>query len=364
MPEFIPRRNLPEGLAALVAQLQAKQGPSLAAGITSAVDSISRGFSDRFDAKAKIDSAALSTKTAADLAAKSNYADVMKGLIAQGIVPFTNTDQIAGMLEGKASLPVGPGKKDIEKDKDSMTITKEMIANFPQFVKMGFTEGHKIPVSVFNANTKMEKPAKDAGLTEAQKIVDKEFAKEYADFNIGGGYADVQKQLDQLRGVVSTLQGKGTAEKPKGINATGSFKGLLPKVMRDSIDPAGSALQDQVEEVVQRNLRIVLGAQYTEKEGAALIARAYNPRQTEAENISRLNRLITQIDTAAKAKAEAGAYYEKNGSLVGFTGKLYRSANDFLGDAEKKGPKTAGAAAPGAPKADPLDDLINKHIGG
>ena len=190
-----------------------------------------------------------------------------------------------------------------------------------------------------------EKPVrpKDEGLSEAQKAVDRAFGKDYADFVLAGGYSDVQKQLGQLKDVIGELKGTGTAEKPKGVSASG-ISGVLPKSLRDIVASKGAAIQDTVEDVVQRNLRNVLGAQFTEREGTRLIERAYNPRQPETENIKRLNRLIVQIDEAAKSKAEAGEYYEKKGTLVGFKGKLYRSADDFLRDSVKDA-KKAGAGA-------------------
>jgi hypothetical protein len=172
--------------------------------------------------------------------------------------------------------------------------------------------------------------------SKAQEQVDKEFGKDYASYVAGGGYADAVKQLDQLKDVREQLKNTDMA--------TGGVVGNIPKAIKDTFGMESGAMQDSVEEVVQRNLRTVLGAQFTEKEGERLISRAYNPRLSEKENGKRLDRLIKQIEDAAKAKQEAAEFYEKNGTLTGFKSKMYNSANDFLSDIkEEKAPKSMKA---------------------
>lgn len=155
-------------------------------------------------------------------------------------------------------------------------------------------------------------------LTPAQKKVDQEFAKEYNDFIARGGYADVQKNIQQLREVKSQLEQMSSATGPI-VGTMGSLP-FIGKPLRDVLTPTGAAMQDKVEEVVQRNLRLILGAQFTEKEGQRLIERAYNPRLSEEENARRVQALLDQIETAARAKMEAAKYYEQNGTLQGFKG--------------------------------------------
>ena len=83
----------------------------------------------------------------------------------------------------------------------------------------------------------------------------------------------------------------------------------------------GEGRQD-IEEVVQRNLRLILGAQFTEKEGTRLIERAFNPNLSTAENKNRIDRLLTQIQIAAETKEDAAAYFNENGTLQGWKGKM------------------------------------------
>lgn len=162
---------------------------------------------------------------------------------------------------------------------------------------------------------------KAAGLTPGETATDKAFAKDYNDFIAAGGYADVQKNLNQLRDAKDILS--------KSDTVSGPILGVLPKGLRDIVTPQGASVQDAVEEVVQRNLRLILGAQFTQKEGELLLARAFNPRQSEAENMRRLDRLMTQIGEAAKAKEEAAKYFEQNGTLKGYQGRIIRSIDDI-----------------------------------
>jgi len=157
-------------------------------------------------------------------------------------------------------------------------------------------------------------------LTPAQKSVDEAFGKDYAEFVAGGGSADSRKQLSQIEEVGTALA--------SGDNLTGPVLGLVPDFITAFTNPESVDVRERFQEVVQRNLRLVLGAQFTEKEGERLISRAYNPRLSEELNGQRVTRLLTQMGQAAAAKSRAAAYFEENGTLQGYQGKL-PSINDF-----------------------------------
>lgn len=158
-------------------------------------------------------------------------------------------------------------------------------------------------------------------LTPAQKKVDENFAKNYIEWTAKGGEADARKQIRQLDRVLGKIV--------ETDSATGPMVGVLPRMVREVLNPASAALQDQVEEVIQRNLRAVLGAQFTEKEGERLISRAYNPRLEEEENARRLANLLQQMKEAYAANEAARSYFEKNGTLQGFKGEIYNTVDDF-----------------------------------
>lgn len=169
--------------------------------------------------------------------------------------------------------------------------------------------------------------------TAGGKAVDEQFAKDYVTFTQGGAQ-DAAKQLSQLRDV-------STALKDPKANLTGPYIGNVPDSVKAFTNPQSVAMKERVEEVVQRSLRAILGAQFTEKEGERLIARAYNPRLSESENGIRVDRLLTQLDGAFRSKMDASRYFEKNGTLEGWRGKM-PSMGDF--DPESK----TGAAAKNA----------------
>lgn len=176
-----------------------------------------------------------------------------------------------------------------------------------------------------------EDAAKAPKTSKAQEAVDKAYSKQYADYVAGGGRESVKSNISKLQQVHDDID--------KIDTATGRFIGVVPKWARDIITPEGAAMQDIVESVVQENLRETLGAQFTENEAKQLIARAYNPRLDESENKRRLGVLLDQMKAAAKAKDDAARYYEENGTLKGFKGDLYKSANDFLKEYKDKDSK-------------------------
>lgn len=154
------------------------------------------------------------------------------------------------------------------------------------------------------------------------KATDEAFAKDYVSFTQGGAQ-DAAKQLSQLQEVSAAL-------KQPGADLTGPIRGSAPDFVQKftSAGQKAIAMRERVEEVVQRSLRAVLGAQFTENEGARLIARAYNPSLSESENAVRVDRLLTQLQQAYATKQDAARYFEKNGTLQGWQGKL-PSAADF-----------------------------------
>lgn len=166
--------------------------------------------------------------------------------------------------------------------------------------------------------TKIEEEEREP--SAGQKAIDQEFGKEYVAFKASGGFADVAKNLVQLREAEQTLKTR------KDIS--GPVLGTLHPSLQAILAPKALATRENIEEVVQRNLRIILGPAFTEKEGERLIRRSFNPSLSEAENSKRLNRLIKQITAAAKAKQDASNYFEENGTLKGWQGKLY-TISDF-----------------------------------
>lgn len=166
-----------------------------------------------------------------------------------------------------------------------------------------------------------------------QEALDKEFAKEYAQWRTMG-QSDATKGLEQLHSSADALKKK---------NITGPIVGMTPDWINAWVNPDSIDHREAVEEVAQRNLRLILGGQFAMKEGEQLIARAYNPRLPEPTNRKRVLRLIKQMSEAAEQKESAARYFEENGTLTGWKGKLW-SITDF--DPEAADSEEAGAPKP------------------
>lgn len=158
-------------------------------------------------------------------------------------------------------------------------------------------------------------------LTPAQKAADMAFGKEYNDFVAGGGIATIQKNLQDLDNAIATL------EKSKDGEITGKLIGLSDKAGTLSFtNPKAAEIKDVVGGVVQSNLRAVLGGQFAQKEGEALLARAFNPSQPQKDNLNRLKALREQISNAANAKIQAVGEFEEKGTLKEFKPGAFRQS--------------------------------------
>jgi hypothetical protein len=168
-------------------------------------------------------------------------------------------------------------------------------------------------------------------LTPLETKVEEKSAQDLVDFTIGGGFSDVQKGLSQLEIAKQTLQ-----QQPEG-RITGKLVGAQDDTgLLKYTNPAAQDTKEQVQEIAQRNLRLILGPQFTAKEGEALISRVYNPALPQSVNVKRLDLLQEQMTSAAKTKQEAVDYYNTNGTLKGFKGKLYNTTSDFLNEYNTK----------------------------
>ena len=106
-----------------------------------------------------------------------------------------------------------------------------------------------------------------------------------------------------------------------GEKLTGPMIGLLPENLRAFVAPDSVQAQQLVEQVVQKNLRAILGGQFAQKEGEQLVKRAYNPTLPPEENARRLRALLLTLDVAAKSKQDQADYFRKNNySLRGYSG--------------------------------------------
>lgn len=194
-------------------------------------------------------------------------------------------------------------------------------------------------ISRYNAETNrmnvlLDSEAKHASkglaLTPGEEARDKEFGKDHAAW-VSGGQSDALKGLNQIKQVSEALE-SGKA------NLTGRWLGRLPDFMTPE---AAINTRELMQEVVQRNLRQILGAQFAEKEGAQLIARAFNPKLSEEANAGRVKRLMTQMELAYKQKEDMAKHFDAYGTLKGYRGQQPTMA-DFESALEGKSSNKGG----------------------
>lgn len=270
-----------------------------------------------------------------------NYRD---NLIANGINPDDH-DGVADFVIAQARGYQDP--MDVEAKRLEMDYKRAQIAkmNSPSAAGGTYKEVGGNLVRVMPDGTVQEVYKGKPSFTPGETAVDKAYAKTYESDIVSGGLADADKNLAAIKSVQSALTDK------KGPNLTGPIIGRLPDAVTSFTNPEAINMRDRVEEVVQRNLRVILGAQFTNEEGKRLIARAYNPALSEEQNAQRLGALASAMEQALQAKKAAAAYFEQNGSLKGFKGKTDFSFSDFENAIESPAGSVSGtASAPsGAP---------------
>lgn len=150
-------------------------------------------------------------------------------------------------------------------------------------------------------------------LTPMQQAVDKNWADDLVSWETNGR-ADFVNNMALLNGAIGKIN--------EGKELSGSGSNFLGGWGRDVWGAEGWAVQKDIEQVVQRNLKAVLGAQFTQSEGDRLIQRAYDPTAEESVNLRRLQMLQRQMEIAAEQRSRASEYFNKNGTMVGFQGAM------------------------------------------
>jgi len=263
-------------------------------------------------------------------------AKAVKGYLDQLGTPQGQTFVQAALLRGASMMDPEGFKAQLEnitalkgeKETEAVQTARTYAASFgppgsPEYMAAFRTKLLPPPApgtQVFVGGT--EKP-----LSPGQKKVDETFADTYAAF-VTGGATDAAKQATQLAGALKQLE--------TNKELTGPLIGLMPETLQSFAAPEALAVKQTIQEVVQRNLRAILGPAFTAKEGEALIARAFDPALGQQENVKRVRRLLEQIERANADTQAAVKFYEDNGTLQGFKYNAPR-LSDFEAAASGKG---------------------------
>jgi hypothetical protein len=152
--------------------------------------------------------------------------------------------------------------------------------------------------------------------TKFENTLDDRFAKDWADYDAGGGFANIQAQLDQLAYASDqVLKGKSSG----GIlNLFATGTGNVGKTLM----PGPSAVRDSAHSAIVQTLKSILGSQFRAEEGEAIKKLTYDEAQPPEENARRLRIFSDAVRKKAEAKEAAGAWVKGpgKGSLKGFPG--------------------------------------------
>ena len=170
-------------------------------------------------------------------------------------------------------------------------------------------------------------------LTKGEVSTDEKFGTFYVNYIEKGRGAKNIANAERLEDAEFIL--KYAAQ--NGIGISGVPAGIIANrpTLSAFFNPEGVMSQERVASVIQQSLKEILGGQFTEKEGIALIQRGYNPSLSPEENLERLLDLKAQVDQIIESEQTAVDYYENNNkSLRGFKGKRY-TKEDFNRDLVK-----------------------------
>ena len=107
-----------------------------------------------------------------------------------------------------------------------------------------------------------------------------------------------------------------------GKTLSGPILALVPDALLafTSTGAASVKAREDIERIVQEDLRATLGPQFTEKEGTGFLKRVFNPSLSGPQLLDRLERLYRQMDVARQQRDAMAAHFEANETLRGYKG--------------------------------------------
>ena len=173
----------------------------------------------------------------------------------------------------------------------------------------------------------------DGPLTKGEVSTDEKFGTFYVNYTKEGRGAKNIGNLENLQDAQDIME---IAAK-NGIPISSVPAGLIANrpSLSAFLNPQGVMSQERVANVIQQSLKEILGGQFAQKEGEALILRGYNPSLPVEENLERLLNLKSQVQQIIESEQDSINYYENNKkSLSGYKGKKY-TTEDFSRDLSK-----------------------------
>lgn len=216
--------------------------------------------------------------------------------------------------EGKSVGLALPEKADSKKY-STVQVGNDLYAFDPTSGKLGSKLGP----------AKVEAKKADDAITPAQKAVDQNFAKWYAEEVATGNIANLGSNIKKLKEARDIIAEGGVTG-----DTSGKVLGVLPDFATDVLSSKRADVRDTVYGVAQESLKTILGSQFTAKEGEGVLKRSFNMRLSPEANVERLDKLIGKLEAAAQQKVDAAKFYEEKGTLQGFKGRIVNKLDDIL----------------------------------
>lgn len=196
-------------------------------------------------------------------------------------------------------------------------------------------------------------PGQPTPPTALEQEIDKKFAPLAVEW-LGGERSRAASRINQLKAVTNVLE--------SGKRITGPVVGLTPDVVLSFVNPSSREARANAERVIQEGLRATLGAQFTKVEGENFLARAYDPKAPQADNVRRLRSIVTQMEESAKDRESMMKYMQGpgKGSLQGYTGRV-PTIDDFYAAIEVQTPAAPAAAPAATGRSQAVDAALEKY---
>jgi hypothetical protein len=156
-------------------------------------------------------------------------------------------------------------------------------------------------------------------LSKGEQVIDALTAEEYTKYVNLGGKSAVQSKIKKLNKAIEDLEGSDD------LNSW--LTGVLPESMKALFNEKGLSVQQAVESVIQGNLRETLGAAFAQKEGEMFLARGYDARLSDEDNIERVKSLLKEIEDRANARTQTFDYFKKNKTMQGYDGPVFNESS-------------------------------------
>lgn len=170
-------------------------------------------------------------------------------------------------------------------------------------------------------------------MNKGEISTDEKFATIYTKYIDDGRGAKNIANLEKLGDAKLILK----AAAQNGVAVSGVTAGMLSGFPKLSayFNEQGLMVEERIASVIQQSLKEILGGQFSEKEGEALIRRGYNPNLSPEENLERLLDLYAQSEQLIETEKESVYHWENNNnSMRGYKGKTY-TQESFIRDLSK-----------------------------